>query len=95
MTKSVRLLLMGAALTGFMAGQTVLAQDAVARRTTPKRLIPGKRPPKPKKISMPARDRTPAKAKAAADPPRARMIAKVKANAGQTASPWQKEGDSK
>src|SRR5689334_1368578 len=27
MTKSVRLLLMGAALTGFMAGQTVLAQD--------------------------------------------------------------------
>ena len=91
MTKSVRLLLMGAALTGFMAGQTVLAQDTGGDKDeAPKRLTAAKRPPSQRKTSMPARDRTPAKAKAAADPPKARMIAKVKANAGQTASPWKK-----
>ena len=43
MTKSVRLLLMGAALTGFMAGQTVLAQDTGGDKDKTKAADSGKK----------------------------------------------------
>ncbi len=92
MTKSVRLLLMGAALTGFVAGQNAFAQDTDKKDDTKKTddAASGKKATKSKKDKHACKGRTPAKAKAAADQPKARMIAKVKANAGQTVSPCQK-----
>lgn len=47
MTKSVRLLLMGAALTGFVAGQTAFAQDTGGKDT--KAADSGKKASKSKK----------------------------------------------
>ncbi len=81
MTKSVRLLLMGAALTGFVAGQNAFAQDTDKKDDTKKADSGKKADQEPRKKSMPAKARTPAKARAAAVRPKARMIAKAKANA--------------
>ena len=91
MTKSVRLLLMGAALTGFMAGQSAFAQAAGGDDAKKDTATKGDKSTKSKKrqacLQGPG---TPAKAKAAADPPRARTIAKARVSAGQMASPCQK-----
>jgi len=49
MTKSVRLLLMGAALTGFVAGQTAFAQAAGGDKDKPASSDSGKKATKSKK----------------------------------------------
>src|SRR5882724_11585504 len=86
MTRSMRALLMGAALTGFVAGTTLpsSAQD----KDKDKPADSDTKATKSKREEHACKGRTPAKARVAADQPKARTIAKARAMAGPTASQW-------
>ena len=90
MTKSVRLLLMGAAMTGFIAGQTAMAQNTGGDKSAES----GKKATKSKKDKHACKGQNSCKGKGGCGQPRAKMIAKAKASAGQTASPCPRKDNS-
>jgi hypothetical protein len=94
MTKSVRLLLMGAALTGFMAGQTVLAQDAGGDKD--KAADSGKKATKTKKEKHACKGQNSCKGKGGCGSTKGKNDCKGKGECSTDPKhPMPKEGDSK
>jgi hypothetical protein len=94
MTKSVRLLLMGAALTGFMAGQTVLAQDSDKKDDT-KASDTGKKATKTKKDKHACKGQNSCKGKGGCGSTKGKNDCKGKGECRTDGKPMPKEGDSK
>jgi len=94
MTKSVRLLLMGAALTGFMAGQTVLAQDSDKKYDT-KASDTGKKGTKTKKDKHACKGQNSCKGKGGCGSTKGKNDCKGKGECRTDGKPMPKEGDSK
>jgi hypothetical protein len=92
MTKSVRLLLMGAALTGFMAGQTVLAQDTGGDKTA----ASGKKATKSKKEKHACKGQNSCKGKGGCGSTKGKNDCKGKGECSTDPKhPMPKEGDKK
>jgi hypothetical protein len=95
MTKSVRLLLMGAALTGFMAGQTVLAQDTGGDKGKDKTAASGKKATKTKKEKHACKGQNSCKGKGGCGATKGKNDCKGKGECRTDGKPMPKEGDSK
>jgi hypothetical protein len=96
MTKSVRLLLMGAALTGFMAGQTVLAQDAGDKdKDKAASSDSGKKATKSKKDKHACKGQNSCKGKGGCGATKGKNDCKGKGECRTDGKPMPKEGDSK
>src|SRR5438270_6757801 len=95
MTKSVRLLLMGAALTGFMAGQTVLAQDAGGDKDKAPKADSGKKATKSKKDKHACKGQNSCKGKGGCGSTKGKNDCKGKGECRTDGKPMPKEGDSK
>jgi hypothetical protein len=94
MTKSVRLLLMGAALTGFMAGQTVLAQDTGGDKNKP--ADSGKKATKSKKEKHACKGQNSCKGKGGCGSTKGKNDCKGKGECSTDPKhPMPKEGDKK
>jgi len=94
MTKSVRLLLMGAALTGFMAGQTVLAQDTGGDKT--KASDSGKKASKSKKEKHACKGQNSCEGKGGCGPNKGKNDCKGQGGCSTDPKhPMPKEGDKK
>jgi hypothetical protein len=90
MTKSVRLLLMGAALTGFMAGQTVLAQDTGGDKD--KAAASGKKATKSKKDKHACKGQNSCKGKGGCGSTKGKNDCKGKGECRTDGKPMPKEG---
>jgi hypothetical protein len=93
MTKSVRLLLMGAALTGFMAGQTVLAQDNGGDKD--KAATSGKKATKSKKDKHACKGQNSCKGKGGCGSTKGKNDCKGKGECRTDGKPMAPEGDKK
>jgi hypothetical protein len=94
MTKSVRLLLMGAALTGFMAGQTVMAQDTGGDKD--KAAASGKKATKSKKEKHACKGQNSCKGKGGCGSTKGKNDCKGKGECSTDPKhPMPKEGDKK
>lgn len=91
MTKSVRLLLMGAALTGFMAGQTVLAQDTGGDKAA----TSGKKATKSKKDKHACKGQNSCKGKGGCGSTKGKNDCKGKGECRTDGKPMAPEGDKK
>ena len=95
MTKSVRLLLMGAALTGFMAGQTVLAQNSGGDKKDNSAADSGAKASKSKKDRHACKGMNSCKGKGGCGSTKAKNDCKGKGECRTDGKPMEKEGDKK
>ena len=97
MTKSVRLLLMGAALTGFVAGQMRFAQDTDKKDDTKKtdHAASGKKATKTKKDKHACKGQNSCKGKGGCGSTKGKNDCKGKGECRTDGKPMEKEGDKK
>src|SRR5258707_3545636 len=96
MTKSVRLLLMGAALTGFVAGQNAFAQDTTKKDDTKKSDdASGKKATKSKKDKHACKGQNSCKGKGGCGSTKGKNDCKGKGECRTDGKPMEKEGDKK
>jgi hypothetical protein len=95
MTKSVRLLLMGAALTGFMAGQSAFAQAAGGDKDSTAKSDSGKKATKSKKDKHACKGMNSCKGKGGCGSTKGKNDCKGKGECRTDGKPMPKEGDSK
>jgi hypothetical protein len=95
MTKSVRLLLMGAALTGFVAGQTAFAQATGGDKVSTAKSDSGKKATKVKKEKHACKGMNSCAGKGGCGTTKGKNDCKGKGECRTDGKPMPKEGDSK